>query len=94
MGTIMRINTELARLNPERVFARPAHILAEIALTRGQKIASLRRWEERVEERLAHAERSAREVRSFGDEKLLREIKGARARLEAKAFEHWPAHRS
>jgi len=45
MGTILRINSELARKNPEQVYTRPADIIGEIGLTRGQKIAALKRWE-------------------------------------------------
>jgi len=85
MGTILRINPELARKNPEQVYARPADIIGEIGLTRGQKIAALKRWEERVQAKLGHAPEDAH---AFGDVCLLSAIKDARASLEANGSVH------
>jgi hypothetical protein len=85
MGTILRINSELARKNPEQVYTRPADIIGEIGLTRGQKIAALKRWEGRVQARLGHAPENAH---AFGDVCLLSAIKDARASLEANRQVH------
>jgi hypothetical protein len=81
MGTILRINSELARKKPEEVYTRPADIIGEIGLTRGQKIAALKRWEGRVQARIGHAH-------AFGDVCLLSAIKNARASLEANGPVH------
>jgi hypothetical protein len=55
MTEIMRINPDKARQDPEAVFARPADIDKTFALTRGQKLAALRRWEADVARRLESA---------------------------------------
>ncbi|MEZ5773342.1 MAG: hypothetical protein R3D33_01140 [Hyphomicrobiaceae bacterium] len=52
MATIVHLNTEQARFNPESVFARPEDVVAEPGLTLGQKIATLKRWARDVQERL------------------------------------------
>ena len=44
MGSIMSINTEKARLEPEAIFDVPGAVVEEPGLTRGQKIAALERW--------------------------------------------------
>lgn len=53
MSEIMHIDTAKARFNPSTVFARPADVVEAIGLTRGQKIATLERWEREVHEQLA-----------------------------------------
>ena len=53
MGTIMRINVDKARLDPATVFARPMDIVAEPGLTRGQKLATLKRWSDSLHDQLA-----------------------------------------
>jgi hypothetical protein len=45
MSEIMHLDIEKARLEPDAVFARPADLVQAVGLTRGQKIAALRRWE-------------------------------------------------
>jgi hypothetical protein len=44
MAEIARLNTEVAKANPERVFSSPLNIVDELMLTRGEKIATLERW--------------------------------------------------
>jgi hypothetical protein len=80
MSTILRIDVEQARLHPEQVYARPADIIGEIGLTRGQKIAALERWEGRVHARLA---RVPKRTHAFGDVCLLTAIRDARANLRS-----------
>ena len=52
MGEIMKLNTEKARLEPDCVFSRPLDIVCEAGLTRGQKIAALRRWDQALQDRI------------------------------------------
>ncbi len=52
MTEILHLNTENARLDPEAVFNRPLNIVTEMGLTRGQKIATLDRWKEALQDRL------------------------------------------
>lgn len=49
MTVIMNLNTAKARLEPETVFSGPLDIVAEKGLTRGQKIATLDRWNETLQ---------------------------------------------
>lgn len=44
MSLIIAINTKKATIDPESVFAHPSEVAEHIALTRGQKIATLERW--------------------------------------------------
>jgi hypothetical protein len=53
MSTLSHIDTEAARFNPESTFDHPRQIVDAIGLTLGQKVATLRRWEELVTRRLA-----------------------------------------
>lgn len=50
MAKIMQIDTEQARFNPSAVFESPADVVEAIGLTRGQKIATLQRWEQDIRE--------------------------------------------
>lgn len=50
---IARINRDVAKTDPEAAFERPEAVLEEVALTRGEKLSVLSRWEELVEQRLA-----------------------------------------
>jgi hypothetical protein len=52
MSEIVNLNIEKARLEPDTVFASPLDIEAETGLTRGQKIAALKRWEQTLQDRL------------------------------------------
>jgi hypothetical protein len=52
MGEIVNLNVEKARMEPDVVFARPLDIVAEPGLTRGQKIATLKRWHQTLSDRM------------------------------------------
>lgn len=56
MPEISRLSIERARLEPEAVFAHPDELVAEILLTRGQKIAALGRWRQHLEAKIRAAE--------------------------------------
>jgi hypothetical protein len=48
MTEIARLPTEQARFEPQAIFDHPQEIVAEILLTRGQKLATLGRWRDHV----------------------------------------------
>ena len=76
MSEIMRINPDKARQDPEAVFARPADIEKHVGLTRGQKLATLKRWEADVTQRLgATTEGMPSNDTTSDDSALLKEIK-------------------
>jgi hypothetical protein len=76
MSEIMRINPDKARLDPETVFEKPAEIEKHVGLTRGQKLATLRRWEADVTQRLeATTEGMPSNDTTSADAALLKEIK-------------------
>lgn len=76
MSEIMRIVPDKARQDPEAVFARPADVEKHLGLTRGQKLATLRRWEADVTQRLgATAEGMPANDTTLDDAALLKEIK-------------------
>ena len=52
MPTLLHLNTEKARLEPDAHFARPLDIVEAAGLTRGQKIAALKRWEQTLLDRI------------------------------------------
>ncbi len=76
MSEIMRIEPEKARQDPEAVFDRPADIENEVGLTRGQKIATLKRWEVDVTRRLESTDEGMPSNEDAADDAdLLKEIK-------------------
>lgn len=76
MSEIMRIEPEKARQDPEAVFDRLADIESEVGLTRGQKIATLRRWEVDVTRRLESTDEGmSPNDENADDADLLKEIK-------------------
>jgi hypothetical protein len=76
MSEIMRIQPEKARQDPETFFDRPADIEKELGLTRGQKLATLKRWETDVTLRLkATTEGMPANGTSADDAALLKEIR-------------------
>lgn len=77
MTEIMRINPDKARLDPETVFARPADIEKHVGLTRGQKLATLKRWEVDVTRRLESAAEgmTSNDETTDDDAVLLKEIR-------------------
>lgn len=52
MTTIMQLDTKKACEQPETVFRTPADVVAEIGLTRGQKVVALKRWAQLLDDRL------------------------------------------
>ncbi len=76
MSEIMRIKPEKARQDPETFFDHPGDIEKELGLTRGQKLATLKRWEADVTQRLkATTEGMPANGTSADDSALLKEIK-------------------
>jgi hypothetical protein len=76
MSEIMRINPDKARQDPEAVFARPADVEKHVGLTRGQKLATLKRWEADVTQRLeATTEGMPSHDTRSDDSALLKEIR-------------------
>ena len=76
MSEIMRIEPEKARQDPEAVFDRPADIEGEVGLTRGQKIATLKRWQVDVTRRLESTDEGMPpNDENTDDADLLKEIK-------------------
>ena len=53
MSLILKINVDDARFNPDVEFLTPHDLAASNGLTRGQKIATLDRWHQSVERRMA-----------------------------------------
>ncbi len=84
MSEIMRIVPDKARQDPEAVFARPADIEKHVGLTRGQKLATLKRWEVDVTQRLeATAEGMPANGTTLDNSALLKEIRIVIAAINA-----------
>jgi len=76
MAEIMRIAPEKARQDPETVFDRPVDIEKEVGLTRGQKLATLKRWEADVTRRLESTDEGMpSNNENSNDAALLKEIR-------------------
>jgi hypothetical protein len=89
MAEIMRIVPDKARQDPEAVFASPADIEKHVGLTRGQKLATLRRWEVDVTQRLeATAEGMPSNDTTPADAALLKDIKIVIEAINAGAEPH------
>ena len=83
MSEIFHIDRAAAKSGPEAVFALPCEIGTEIGLTRGEKLATLRRWATAVHTRLAaSSEGMATNGTSATDLKLLDEITATIRALE------------
>jgi hypothetical protein len=52
MTEIMNINTKKATSDPESIFSSPEEVTNHVGLTRGQKIATLKKWVFMVRSRL------------------------------------------
>jgi|GEM_PF-3349635 len=86
MSVISRINTQEARYNPEAVFEGPEQLVAEVALTRGQKLAALEQWAKSIGLRLdATAEGMPPSGREHDEAELLRRVRLAEDRLLAQS---------
>jgi hypothetical protein len=71
---ITQLNRSLAKQDPEGAFDSPLGIVRETNLTRGEKLATLNRWQQAILEQLV-AQGEIRRAR------LLGEIEEARSRL-------------
>ncbi|MGE0056115.1 MAG: hypothetical protein AB7S74_18115 [Hyphomicrobium sp.] len=77
------INRERALYDPETEFKSPGDLAREIGLTRGEKLAALRRWSFNVDRRLASGyEGMPTNGTEPADAELLRNIEMAREHLE------------
>jgi hypothetical protein len=84
MPEIARINMQTARFDPQREFGSPDKLAACVAMTRGQKIASLERWSMQVHERhKACAAGRPSECSLDADLQLLVQIRAALVALKA-----------
>ncbi len=52
MAEIYRINMRAATTDPEATFSRPSEVAEHLGLTRGQKIATLEKWQFAVRSRV------------------------------------------
>ena len=83
MGTISRLKPQNAREQPASVFADPWQLVAEIAMTRGEKLAALRRWEQSVIDEMTAANEGMPPAEADGEQAaLLTEIGKAILSLE------------
>lgn len=83
MTEILSINTEAAKFDPPSEFGSPAELVASAALTRGQKVAALKRWAQQIADRLAATnEGMATQQTSSADTKRLDEVNAALAELQ------------
>jgi hypothetical protein len=86
MGAIGRIRPEVAKFNPERVFAGPLCVVDEVMLTRGEKIATLERWRQSIFQELnAASEGMQTRGTSTTQTRVLQDIDEALKRLERRA---------
>jgi hypothetical protein len=82
MSVILTINVEASRLNPEAEFETPGDVAISLGLTRGQKIATLDRWYQSVQLRMAASnEGMSPEESTDHDTLLLASINAARTEL-------------
>lgn len=82
---IQDLNRDAAKLDPESQFDGPQALLDEVGLTRGEKLAALKRWAAQVDRRLA-AGNEGMPTRGTEprDAELLRQIELAKLTLENK----------
>lgn len=82
---IQDLNRDAAKLDPESQFDDPQALLDEVGLTRGEKLAALKRWAAQVDRRLA-AGNEGMPTRGTEprDAELLRQIELAKLTLENK----------
>ena len=83
MPEIARINMEKARFDPENEFGTPEKLAGCIAMTRGQKIASLQRWEMQIRDRFKRVPMREDTERATRDSALLEQIRQALDGLRA-----------
>jgi hypothetical protein len=83
MSELMKIDREAAKTDPESQFSTPEELVACEGLTRGEKIATLKRWAFLVDRRLASADEGmpVSEGQEAADADLLQQIEKARSAL-------------
>jgi hypothetical protein len=80
MGEIGRLCVQRAKDQPESVFAMPKDVIGEVMLTRGEKLAALKRWRLRI---LDHRQGSSILARTRDEQdRILDEIEEAKKLLE------------
>lgn len=78
MAEIARLSRSAAKENPAEAFESPAALVAEVMLTRGEKIGALERWRRDVLlEMTATGEGMLADVHTGRPARLLREIDAA-----------------
>jgi len=84
MAEVMKIDREAAKAEPESQFSSPQELVACEGLTRGEKIATLKRWAFLVDRRLASGDEGMpiSEKQEAADAELLRQIQKLRSALE------------
>lgn len=85
-ATISHLNHDRAIDDPESQFESPRALIEEVGLTRGEKLAALKRWAFLVDRRLASGNEG---MPTYGteprDAELLRDVELALAELEGGA---------
>lgn len=83
MTEVRALNRDAAKLQPESVFESPLEIVNEDLLTRGEKLATLKRWQLSIFGAL-NASNEGMATRGYASEQLtvLEEIEEAKARLK------------
>ena len=78
MAEIARLSRSVAKQNPGEAFESPAALVAEVMLTRGEKLGALERWRRDVlQEMTATGEGMRAEVATERPARILREIDAA-----------------
>ncbi|CFX35956.1 protein of unknown function [Candidatus Filomicrobium marinum] len=85
MGERLKIDREAAKAEPESQFQTPDDLVASEGLTRGEKIAALKRWAFLVNRRLASGDEGmpVSGAQEAADAELLRKIESSRSALIA-----------
>jgi hypothetical protein len=86
MVQIGHLNIEGAKANPEAHFASPLDLVDEVMLTRGEKLATLQRWRERILRQLAAEGGMDADGASWKEAEVLDAIEQARRQLATPQF--------
>jgi hypothetical protein len=83
MVQIGHLNIEGAKAHPEAHFSSPQDLVEEVLLTRGEKLATLQRWRERILRQLAAEGSAAIDSAAWKEAEMLDAIEQARRQLMA-----------
>lgn len=84
MSEVSKLPRGEAKLDPGSVFDSPAEVVAEVLMTRGEKIATLKRWRDEVISQLRAADEGMQtRPASAAQAELLRKIETALADLSS-----------